>query len=283
MKYLLLVALLLIPSAALVAQEEAKADSVFGWNNEVVGSLNLAQTNFDNWSQGGENSLSWQLNVNAKSVNDRENYNWSNAGKISFGAVKVGDQETKKSVDEIKLESVLTYKITHILNPYIAATGETQFAKAYDYSTTPKLEISKFMDPAFFTQSVGAGYAPSAVFKTRLGAALKETITNVHPQYSDDPDTPEKTEKSRVEVGAESATDFSCKVAENMLLTSKLELFSNLESFQQVDVKWDTILSAKVARYVDVNLNVKLFYDRDISRKRQLKQALTLGLTYTIL
>ena len=102
MKYLLLVALLLIPSAALVAQEEAKADSVFGWNNEVVGSLNLAQTNFDNWSQGGENSLSWQLNVNAKSVNDRENYNWSNAGKISFGAVKVGDQETKKSVDEIK-------------------------------------------------------------------------------------------------------------------------------------------------------------------------------------
>ena len=68
-----------------------------------------------------------------------------------------------------------------------------------------------------------------------------------------------------------------------MLLTSKLELFSNLESFQQIDVKWDTILSAKVARYVDVNLNVKLFYDRDISRKRQLKQALTLGLTYTIL
>jgi hypothetical protein len=283
MKYALFVALLLIPASALVAQEKAKADTVLGWTNEVVGSLNLSQTSFDNWSQGGENSLSWQLNANAKFVNDRENYNWSNAGKISLGAVKVGDQETKKSVDEIRLESVLTYKITRILNPYIAATGETQFAKGYDYSTDPKLEISKFMDPAFLTQSAGAGYAYGASFKTRLGAALKETITKDHRQYSDNPDTPKKMEKSRVEVGVEFATDFSQKVAENMLLTSKLELFSNLESFQEVDVKWDTILSAKVAQYVDVNLNVKLFYDRDISRKRQLKQALALGLTYTFL
>jgi hypothetical protein len=32
-----------------------------------------------------------------------------------------------------------------------------------------------------------------------------------------------------------------------------------------------------------VNFNLKLFYDRDISTKRQLMQSLALGLTYTLL
>ena len=73
------------------------------------------------------------------------------------------------------------------------------------------------------------------------------------------------------------------KIAENILLTSKLELFSNLQSLKEIDVRWDTIFSSKISKYIDVNFNVQLFYDRDISHKRQLKQALSIGLTYTFL
>jgi cytochrome c oxidase assembly protein Cox11 len=51
----------------------------------------------------------------------------------------------------------------------------------------------------------------------------------------------------------------------------------------EVDIKWDNIFSAKISKYIDVNLNVKLFYDKDISEDRQLKQSLALGLTYTFL
>ena len=49
------------------AQEaEPKAEEVtYGWKNQVVSGLNLTQTSFDNWSQGGESSLSWQFNLNA--------------------------------------------------------------------------------------------------------------------------------------------------------------------------------------------------------------------------
>ncbi len=269
--------------AALWAQEAKKEAPKYGWSKELVGSLNLTQTQFDNWAQGGENSLSWQLNINGKFVNDQEKTNWSNSGKISFGMVKVGDGESKKSVDEIKLESVFTYKMNLYVNPYLAATAETQFAKGYNYTDTGKMAISNFMDPAYFTQSAGLGFSPNEQIKTRLGAALKETITDKYPvPYADDPETSE-IEKTKVEFGAESVTDFSRKLAENILLTSKLELFSNLKSFDQIDVKWDTILSAKVAKYVDVTFNVKLFYDKDISKKRQLKQMLALGLTYSFL
>jgi len=283
MRQILLTLLVLAIITVLLAQEKKEEAPQYGWSKELVSSLNLTQTQFDNWAQGGENSLSWQLNINGKFVNDQEKMNWSNSGKFSFGRVKVGDEESKKSVDEIKLESVFTYKMNQYVNPYLAATGETQFTKGYDYTPLGKIAISDFMDPAYFTQSVGLGFSPNNQVKTRLGAALKETITDKHPiPYADDPETAE-VEKTKVEFGAESVTDFSRKLAENILLTSKLELFSDLKSFDQIDVKWDTILTAKVAKYVDVTFNVKLFYDKDISKKRQLKQMLALGLTYSFL
>ena len=265
------------------AQEKKKEAPKYGWKNEMVGSLNLTQTSFDNWGQGGENSLAWQLNLNAKFENDQAKYNWTNNGKLAFGNIKVGDEETKKSVDEIKLESVYTYKMNLYVNPYVAVSGETQLAKGYEYNPDGKDSVlSAFMDPAYFMQSVGLGYAPNEQIKTRLGAALKETLSDKYG-FADDKETMNKIETSKVEFGAESVTDLSRKLAENILLTSKLELFSNFKAFDEIDVRWDNILSAKVAKYVDVNFNFKLFYDKDISTKRQLKQTLALGLTYTFL
>ncbi len=277
-----LVGLLLSLGIGSASAQEKEAPK-YGWQKEVVGTINLSQTTFDNWSQGGENSVAWQVNLNAKFVNDQEKYNWSNTGKFSFGMVKVGNGTTKKSVDEIKLESVFTYKLGVYVNPYLAATAETQFTRGYDYSVTPNVAISNFLDPGYFTQSAGLGIEPVKNLKFRVGGALKETVTRDFPSpYADNPNTPE-VEKTRVEVGAESVTDFSWKVSENTLFTTKLELFSNLKALDQVDVRWDNILAAKVAKYLDVNFNVKLFYDRDISRKRQLKQALMIGLTYSFL
>ena len=142
---------------------------------------------------------------------------------------------------------------------------------------------SKFLDPGYFTQSLGLGYQPHNDIKSRFGIALKETITSDFPvPYSDDPDTPE-FETSRVETGLELVTDLNRKLHENILLISKLELFSNVKAFNKIDVNWDTLVSAKITKLIAVNFNIKLIYDRDVSVKRQLKQALTVGLTYTLL
>jgi hypothetical protein len=281
--FLYVYSLVLCLSSSSQAQDDAKEQPTFGWQKNVVGGLNLSQTSFDNWTQGGENSLAWQLNLNAKFVNEQEKFNWSNTGKFSFGRTKVGNQDSRKSIDEIKLESVLAYKISEFLNPYVAVSGETQSAKGYDYSGDTKRAVSDLFDPAYLIESVGVTFSPNEVVKTRLGAAAKQTITNDFPiPYADDKDT-DKIEKTRSEIGAESVTDISAKLSETALFTLKLELFSNLKTVEEVDVHWDNIFTAKVSKYIDVNLNVKLFYDSDISKKRQLKQALMLGLTYTFL
>ena len=87
----------------------------------------------------------------------------------------------------------------------------------------------------------------------------------------------------RLEYGAESVTDAKLQVSESILYTSKLALFSNLKGVDEIDVDWDNVFSAKVATYITVSFNFKLFYDKDVSAKRQLKETLAVGLSYTLL
>ncbi len=259
-------------------QESEEKKSEYGWKNEGVANLNFTQNEFDNWSQGGEDTWSWQLDINAKVEDDQKSYNWTNTLKISYGKTKIGDMGARKAADEIKLESVYTYKMGIYVNPYLAVTGLTQFTDGYDYSKDPKVKISGFMDPGYFTQSAGIGVEPNAYIKTRLGGAIKETITSSDTAaiiYADGEDI-------RVEYGMESVTDINYKFNEILLFTSKLELFSNLHGIDEIDVNWDNLFSAKVTKFITASLNIRLFYDKDISEKRQLKQILAVGLSYTL-
>lgn len=262
----------------LYAQETAPQ---YGWQKEATAALNLTQSTFDNYAQGGENATAWQIRLGLKFVNDREKFNWANTGKLEYGQTKSGEDEYKKSVDEIKVESVFTPKFWKTINPFVSFTGETQFAAGYDYAQTPKAEISNFLDPGYFREAVGFAYKPNDIIQARLGAAMKQTVTNNYTKFSDDPETTEK-EKFKNELGAEGVIDFNYKISENSLIKSKVELFSNLQAFDEIDVIWDTDLTAKITKFIAFNFNVKLLYDKDISTKRQLKQVMGLGISYSL-
>lgn len=273
---------LLILSQFVAAKE--KKEEKFGWNNTVVGSLNMTQVAFDNWAKGGENAISWQVLISTISERNHKKYKWITTGKFNFGKTKLDDLDFRKSVDEFKLETVFTYKIGSYINPYTAMTSLTQVADGFKYlSEDEKVQVSAFLDPGYFTQSTGFGIEPTKGLKTRAGLSLKETITSDFPKrFADNPKTV-KVEKVKTEVGFESTTDFSRKLSDNLVMTSKLEMFSNLEAFDEIDVNWDNVFRAKVAKYISVNMNFHLLYDKTVSAKRQLNQSLALGLTYTFI
>ncbi len=253
------------------------------WENSIVGSVNMTQTGFDNWAAGGENAFAWQVNVNFKFVQLLEKTTWSNSGKIVYGAIKIGNADVQKSVDEIKMESVLIYKRGSSINPFIAFTGETQLAAGYSYGTDPALQISAFMDPGFFRESLGAGMELRKDLTTRLGLSFKQTVTTDYPApYADDIETLE-VETLRSEFGVESVTDMLMNISETSSIVSKLELFSTLNALDEIDVGWDNTLTVKISEYINMNVNLKLVYDNDISPKRQLKQSMALGINYTFI
>jgi len=269
----------------LLAQEdEEKEEPKYGWDNKFIGTLNLSQTSLNNWPAGGDNSWNWLLNFNGSFVDKQEAYDWANTLRMQYGQSKIGSDDMRKTDDEFFFESVFTYKVWNTLNPYVAITAQTQFTEGFDYSTDPKTKISNFLDPGFFRQGIGIDYKPEETFKTRLGLAFKQTVADEFAAiWSDDPDTPDEIETLRSEVGLESVTDFSINVSELIVYVTKLQLFSNLNRVDEIDVNWDNLFSAKVADYLSVTLSVVLVYDKDISLQRQLKQTLAVGLTYSFL
>jgi hypothetical protein len=276
--------LVMMISTAGFTQEEKEEEPKYGWDNKFIGTLNLAQTALSNWTQGGENSWSWQVDINGSFINKQEHFSWSNTIKLLYGETKLGGDDPKKTTDEIFFETVYTRIIWPTLNPYVAATALTQFNDGYDYSTDPASKISKFLDPGYFRESIGIDYSPADNFKTRLGFALKQTIADVYAaRWSDDPETIDEVENLRNEIGMESVTDYNLKLSELIIYVTKLELFSNIKRIDEIDVRWDNVFSAKVADYLAVSFNFKLFYDKDVSLKRQLYQTLAVGLSYSFL
>jgi hypothetical protein len=272
-------------SMPLLAQEEEKKEEPkLGWENKFIGTLNLSQTALSNWPAGGDNSWNWLLNLNGSFVDIQEAFDWANTFRIQYGQSKLGSDDMKKTDDEFFFESVFTYKVWNKFNPYAALTAQTQFTEGYDYSTDPKTQISNFLDPGFFRQGFGFDYNPDKNYKTRLGIAFKQTVADEFAAiWSDDPDTEDEIETLRSEVGLESVTDVSVNVSELIIYVTKVQLFSNLNRFDEIDVNWDNLFSAKVADYLSVTLSLVLVYDKDISLQRQLKQTLAVGLTYSFL
>jgi len=281
----LFIIILIIVTFSLVYGQEEGDELKMGWNKKMVGSLNFTQASFDNWAAGGENSWSWIFNLTGNFLHKQDKWRWNNFYKLEYGRSKVGEDEAKKSADEIFVESEYSYLFRPIWAGYFAVNGRTQFAEGYDFTVDPKVLTSKFMNPGYFRQSAGLKFEPSENFNSRGGVGLKQTVVTDEmfaPIYTDDLDTPEK-EKLRNEIGLESVTNVTYQLKENLILVSSLDIFSNLKALNEIDVRWDNLLSAEVVKYVKVSFNFQLYYDRDISIKRQLKQYLAVGLSYSFL
>lgn len=292
-KAFVMVVILFAVNASAQPADTAKVKKT--WIHNLVGGLNLTQVSFnDNWSQGGENALAYAISLNGKSANELPKTGWTTSYKLAFGQTKLGSQGVRKTEDKIDLESNLTYKVGTYINPYIAATLKTQFANGFDYATkdprTGKfVQVSKFLDPGYLTQSVGLGYQPIPQIKTRLGAALREIITSDFNAYADDPATPAVVEKTKVEGGLESVTEVAWQMHSNLLFTGKVELFDAFKNFDIIIMRSDNTFAAKVSKYVTVNFNVQLLREQNLpvaprrSGKIQAKQTLAVGLSYAFL
>ena len=85
-----------------------------------------------------------------------------------------------------------------------------------------------------------------------------------------------------METGIESVTEAKYTLDDNLLLTTKLRLFSAFDNLDVWDVIFDNTITAKINSYLNVNLNVLMVYDADETLKTQLKQALQIGVTFNL-
>ncbi len=253
------------------------------WKHHLNAYANFTQVSFTDWSQGGENALSYALGAEGSAIQELPKTQWATTYRFAFGQARLSQQGLRKTDDKIDLETKLVYKIGTYLNPFVAVNARTQFTTGYSYdaATNQPTPISDFMDPLYALQSIGFGYQPEKAFKTRLGLALQEIFVKNYTLYTDDPATP-TIEKSKVEGGLESVTDVEVPLDDNVLFKSKLEMFAPFKHLDVVVVRSDNTIVAKISKYFSANLNVQFVNDANVSPRTQIKEALAIGINYSV-
>ena len=268
----------------------AQADSsrVSLWKQSLTFSVAGTQSAFQNWKKGGVNSLAITTILAGQAERKGVLWKWHHDLKLALGAVKQDTLNFRKADDQIRYSTSLQYLGDGIFHPTFAAAVETQFLAGFNYDKnpfgddrTPPVKVSDLFSPAYFTQSFGVTYGPVPQFKVRVGVGTKETVVlipRLRSLYGVKPDNP-----IRFELGAESRTDVDWEVASNVRWQSRLSLFAAFNKKELPDALWENHIKMKVNSWLTTQVEFVAYYDRDVSKRIQLKEVLALSIGVTLL
>jgi hypothetical protein len=280
MKKLLLIFLIAF-SFNSFAQEIPDSLLKAGWNMTGVVGLNLSQSAFLNWSQGGSNSLAFSAYTNIGAIYYKEPLKWKNRLSLMYGRTRLEGEGYRTTDNDIYFESVPSINVGWAVDPYVSVTFRSAITKGFDYSADPDTQIVDFFDPGYLSEAIGFTYDNNKIITSRLGLAFQQTFADQFTKYTDDPETPE-IENFKFETGIESVTELKYEFLENMNYYSFLRLFTRFKALDVWDVRWENILTAKINEYFNVNLNITVVHEISQTRRTQVKEALQLGISYSI-
>jgi Protein of unknown function (DUF3078) len=293
---LFLVLLFCFTAAASAEAQFVKVDSTSNWKKAFKGGLNLNQAAFSsNWKAGGVNSLGFNAFANYKANYKKDKRSWDNELDFLYGMVNNKGQGYRKTLDRIFMDTKYGHSLSKVWDVFLAANLQSQFAKGYSYGTDAVTQlptqtlISRSFSPTFITASLGMEYHPTDYFKLRLSPlAPRVTIVN-DAQSLVTPDNPKPygvnpTGNTRFEwLAFQMLAEFNKDIATNINLKWRYVMFANYQTLEPktIDHRVDVTLTAKVNKFINVNLGGILLYDFDQSSGVQLSQAFSFGLLYT--
>lgn len=283
-----------ITSVNLLAQV-VKPDTTSNWKKAFKAGLNINQASFsDNWKAGGVNSIGLNTFLNYKANYKKEKTSWDNELDFSYGFVNNQGQGFRKTLDRIFLDTKYGTSLNSKWDMFFSANLLSQFTKGYKYEKDAagieqSTLISDFVAPAFITVAYGFEYHPVSYFKVRLAPfAPRVTIVNDGQRFVTPtnlkPFGVDPTKTARYEwLAFQMLAEFNKDIAENINLKWRYIAFANYETLEakKIDHRFDLNLTAKVNKFVNVNIGGILIYDYDQDTKVQLSQAFSLGVLYT--
>lgn len=116
----------------------AQKDSINGfWSPSAAVGMNLSQIALSNWTQGGENSITWTLIGNGGIQFFSKKWNFNNTMKITYGRTKLGGQDFRTNDNDLFIEMVLSKKLDWAVDPFLSNSIRTPITTGYNYKVTP--------------------------------------------------------------------------------------------------------------------------------------------------
>jgi Protein of unknown function (DUF3078) len=286
---------LFILCAIVLSAQVVKPDSTSNWKKKFVFGLNFNQAAFSsNWKAGGVNSIGLNSLLNYKASYAKDKLTWDNEIDLLYGYVNNDGQGFRKTFDRLYLDTKIGRKINDKLNFYSSLNFTSQFTKCYKYEkdatgAEQSLLISDLLAPAFITSAWGVEYKPTDYFSLRVSPfAPRITIVQDPTRFTKTvgptPYGVDSTETTRFEwLAFQMVADFNKEIATNMTLKARYVLFANYETLaaKTIDHRLDVTLTAKVNRFINVNVGGIMLYDFDQDDEVQFSQLFNIGFAYT--
>ena len=306
MKKLFLLAVIVFGPFAVMAQDEAKEDTIpNGWSRSGNISLLFNQAAFNaEWTGGGTSNYAGNLLLTYDFNYKHDKISWNNRLTGEYGITKNKDDKySRKTNDRLEFNSILGKQIKES-NWYYSLffNFKTQFAKGYEFNKdlNPddfgyRTETTHILSPAYIQFGPGMLWKKSDNLYVNISPATAKLIIvdkeftavneaipgaleayNANKYFGVD-----ANESTRFEFGASLSGYAKFDIMANVSAENILNLYSNyLEDPQNVDIDYTFNLVMKVNRYITSNLTFQAIYDDNAVQGFQIREALGVGVTY---
>ena len=282
------------------------------WEKENSFGINVSEVAFVNWNAGGDNAVSGLGFLRFARKYKFSHFQWDNNLELRYGLNAQDGRKLRKTEDVIRLSSNLGFRKDTISNWFysVQLNFNTQFSNGYKYPDrdTP---ISRFMAPGYLLFGAGTSFiTKDQKFNLYLSPLTQKSTFVLDQDLADngafgvneaikdvDGNIITPGENHLLEIGILITNNFNYKVADNIELKSRLNLYTDyIKSFGNIDVDWELNLNMKVNKFISTSLGTQMIYDDDIlfdvvkndngtilnpgKPKVQFKQILAVGILY---
>jgi len=276
--------MILLLSAHSTGQTIVIPDTLKGWENDLRINLNGAQASFENWSEGGVNTISGTFSTNYTKVYRSDLFAFGIRINGRYGQARFNGN-TRKSDDLFTIRTRSTFGFTgrSRLSSYGTVMLRTQFRDGFEYNAKRNPNgadslISGFFAPAYVTEGIGISFNAEKSFQMEAGLGLKQTIVMREDLASNYGLI--KGVNYRFEGGLTTGITFQKEVFKNVQYNTDIETFTNLlHPINETDVYWTNEFIGRINSTLRASLQFELRYDYDFSKDIQLKQVLSAGVS----
>lgn len=287
-RLLLLLSLPLLSFQANAQDSIVVSDTLEGWEYGWISSINGSQASYSNWSQGGVNNISATGSSQFRAHYREQRFSYAFLIDTRYGQTKIEDEGTRKTDDLLLIRNRFTYDLGETdgdFSLYGSLDFRSQFDDGFEYDAGPNDEdilISSFLSPAYISENVGLSYAPDDYFSFEAGLGLRQTIvrdTDLSTTYGLD-----EGDSFRNEAGLNLGASYQQNIATNLVLSSSLETFTNVsEAVSSTDIYFSNEIVGRINNFLNTTLRLDLVFDDDFSEELQVRQSLTLGVSFILI
>ncbi len=296
-KFAALLLLLLITYTGARAQETIVVpDTLAGWDYGWVAGLNGSQASYSNWAQGGVNTIAITGNSTFRTYFRDGKFSYGFLLNTRFGKTRIDGEGTRKTDDRLSIRNRFLYDLgnedSHF-SIYGNLNFRTQFDRGFEYgedAADPDIVISNFFSPAYVTESVGLLYRPTEDLSFEAGLGLQQTIVTddtVLTGASADENNRyglQEGDNFRNEGGINLGASYQRNISSNIILSSTAETFTNLnKSVSSTDVFFSNEFIGNLNNFINTSLRFDIAYDDDFSTELQVRQSITVGISFILI